>query len=178
MPFLKITSQTPLICHGDGIITELSAEPSHSTPERINVRNNQNTSPEPTGKHMLIPYSCLQHFSWTHLTSWSRFVITYLKIHLGCSQQESRFRERTVYSVPCLPCVAMLWQSPSKHGIHMLNLHLSETLPVPFSDDRTGHSKSHTHCWYSETNTWQHSQPSLMYNFFFVNYLLCGIWFI
>lgn len=105
MLFLKITSQTPLICHGDGIITELSAQPSHLTPERINVRNNQNTSPEPTGKHMLIPYSCLQHFSWTHLTSWSRFVIANLKIHLGCSQQESLSRERTVYSVPCLPCM-------------------------------------------------------------------------
>lgn len=54
-PLLEITSQTLLICHGDSIITELSAHPSHTTPERINVRNNQNTSPKPTGKHMLIP---------------------------------------------------------------------------------------------------------------------------
>lgn len=115
--------------------------------------------------------------SRTHLTSWSRFVIANLKIHLGCSQQESLLRERTVYSVPCLPCMAMLWQSPTKHGTHMLNLHLSKTLPVPFSYDRMGYSKSHTHCCYSETNTWQRWQPLLMYKKF-KNYLLCALWFI
>lgn len=66
MPLLTITCQTPLICHGDSIITELSAHPSYTTPERINVRNNQNTSPKPTGKHMLIPHHRLKHcFSHT-----------------------------------------------------------------------------------------------------------------
>lgn len=165
MLFLKITSQTPLICHGDGIITELSAQPSHSTPERINVRNNQNTSPEPTGKHMLIPYSCLQRFSWTHLMSWSRFVIANLKIHLGCSQQQSLLRERTAYSVPCLPCMAMLCPTVQPNMVHICSIctclrpYLFLFPPWPH-----GYSKSHAHCCYSETNTWQRCQPSLMYN--------------
>lgn len=81
--YLKITSQTPLICHGDSVITELSAHPSHTTPERINIRNNQNTSPKPTGKHMLIPHGCLRHCSSTHLTSRNWFVIADLKIQDG-----------------------------------------------------------------------------------------------
>lgn len=78
---LRITSQTPLICHGDSIITELSAHPSYMTPERINARNKQNTSPNPTGKHMLNPNGCLRHCSSTCTTSWIWFVIADLKIN-------------------------------------------------------------------------------------------------
>jgi len=45
------------------------------TPERINARIDQNTSPEHTGEYMLIPGDCLKH---SPLQTW--FAIADLKI--------------------------------------------------------------------------------------------------